>query len=152
MSYTICSQVSVTLIEATHQILGTFDKTLVQYTTNLFQTRKVKLLTDNSVTGIKENLVLLADGSKLPYGVCVWSTGVKPTDLTASLNIEKARGRIVVDEHLRVPGLDDVYAAGDCAAARDKPLAPLAQVDTTITALVLFVTRFSLYDTMQVTS
>lgn len=39
----------------------------------------------------------------LPYGLCVWSTGVGPTDFTTSLPFAKsAKGRIAVDDGLRV--------------------------------------------------
>ncbi|KAG5189439.1 pyridine nucleotide-disulfide oxidoreductase-domain-containing protein [Tribonema minus] len=124
----VADKVSVTLVEASHQILGTFDSALVKYTMNLFQKRHVNILTDNSVVGVKDHKVLLADGNSIPYGLVVWSTGIKPVDFTAKLEIEKVRGRITVDERLRVPALEGVYAMGDCAAGKDKALAPLAQV------------------------
>ena len=46
-----------------------------------------------------------------------------------SLEIPLSRdGRIIVDDRLRVPGVDGVFALGDCAVSQDKPLAMLAQV------------------------
>jgi NADH dehydrogenase len=39
--------------------------------------------------------------------------------LVAQLGLETMRGRVVVDEFLRVPGRPEVYACGDAAAAPD---------------------------------
>jgi Pyridine nucleotide-disulphide oxidoreductase len=65
-------QVSVTLVEASQHILGTFDTALVQYTTTLYQKRRVKILTNTSVVGVTSvpegNFMRLADGTMLPYG------------------------------------------------------------------------------------
>ena len=42
---------------------------------------------------------------------------MRPSPLSAALEVEKGRdGRLVVDEHLRLPSHPDVYALGDCAA------------------------------------
>jgi NAD(P)H-nitrite reductase large subunit len=70
-------------------------------------------------------------------GLAVWSTGIKPVDFTAGLQLDKERGRILVDDMLRVPALEGVYALGDCAAAKDKALAPLAQVSEYTQAMIL---------------
>jgi NADH:quinone reductase (non-electrogenic) len=49
--------------------------------------------------------------------------------LTAQLGVERDRlGRVPVDDHLRVSGVSDVFAAGDVAAARmdDKHLSVMS--------------------------
>lgn len=56
----------------------------------------------------------------LPFGLCVWSTGVGPQplaqDLIAQLPDTQTNKRaIVTDQWLRVKGLPNVFAAGDCA-------------------------------------
>jgi len=45
-------QVSVTLVEASEHILGTFDRRLVDYVGQVFQQRKVKVLVDTSVVKV----------------------------------------------------------------------------------------------------
>lgn len=55
------------------------------------------------VKSIREKDLTLSTGEDLPYGLCVWSTGVGPTDFTTSLPFAKsAKGRIAVDDELRV--------------------------------------------------
>ena len=45
----------------------------------------------------------LSTGEVMPYGICVWSTGVGPTSFTTSLPFAKtARGRIAIDGEMRV--------------------------------------------------
>ena len=45
----------------------------------------------------------LTDGTVIPYGLCIWSTGVGPTPFTLSLPFAKtAVGRLAVDTHMRV--------------------------------------------------
>ncbi|PPD84176.1 hypothetical protein GOBAR_DD18887 [Gossypium barbadense] len=70
-----------------------------------------------------------------PTGVefSVWSTGVGPSQFIKSLNLPKSPGgRIGIDEWLRVPSVEDIFALGDCAGFLEqtgKPVLPaLAQV------------------------
>lgn len=59
----------------------------------------------------------------------MWSTGLAPTGLVSSMEgVEKERGRIKIDDRLRVPGMGGVFAMGDAAVNPDNPLGPLAQV------------------------
>ena len=51
----------------------------------------------------------------------IWTAGVQPSELTRSLGVPHGKsGRIEVDERLRVPGFEHVYAIGDAALTRDK--------------------------------
>ncbi|KAL8228170.1 hypothetical protein R6Q57_015754 [Mikania cordata] len=77
--------------------------------------------------------LILCDGSVVPYGLLVWSTGVSPSEFIKQLNLPKSPGgRVGVDEWLRVPSVEDVFALGDCAGFLEhtgKPVLPaLAQV------------------------
>src|SRR3546814_374959 len=59
----------------------------------------------------------------------VWSTGIKQLPLTQSLGVPKHKsGRLMTDDWLRLLGSDRIFALGDCAAHRDRPLPALAQV------------------------
>ncbi|KAK1325167.1 hypothetical protein QJS10_CPA01g02339 [Acorus calamus] len=72
--------------------------------------------------------ILLSDGTNVPYGLLVWSTGVGPSRFVKTLGLPKAPGgRIGIDEWLRVPSVEDVFALGDCAD-REAVLPALAQV------------------------
>jgi NADH dehydrogenase len=65
------------------------------------------------------SIVTLTDGTSVPASTLIWTAGVKPSAVIASLPCEKERGRVRVDEYLAVPGVSGLWAAGDCAAGPD---------------------------------
>ena len=60
----------------------------------------------------------------------VWSAGLAPVKLISnSSSLKLDRERVIVDEHLRVPGTNGrVFAMGDCAAGLNDKLPPTATV------------------------
>ncbi|XP_067686750.1 uncharacterized protein [Haliotis asinina] len=126
--------VKVTLVES-NQILASFDEKLRNFATKKIRNRDRFDMVQSSVTEVKEDSVTLADGSMIPCGLVVWSTGLAPRHFTRSLKVEKnSRGQILTDRYLRVlnnPGgeaLKDVFALGDCADIKDMSLPCTAQV------------------------
>jgi len=61
---------------------------------------------------------VLGSGEIVPCRLVIWAAGVGPCALTEALELPKVRGRLEVENDLRVKGLDDVFAIGDMAAAR----------------------------------
>lgn len=52
---------------------------------------------------VRKNEIHLADGTVIPCGLIVWSTGVGPRDLAKKLTWQKTKqGRFIVDDHMRV--------------------------------------------------
>ncbi|XP_072988216.1 internal alternative NAD(P)H-ubiquinone oxidoreductase A1, mitochondrial-like [Typha latifolia] len=106
--------IKVTLIEA-NEILSSFDVGLRQYATNHLTKSGVRLVR-GVVKEVLPTKILLSDGTNVPFGLLVWSTGVGPSQFVKCLNLPKSPGgRIGVDEWLRVPSVEDVFALGDCA-------------------------------------
>jgi len=125
----LAGRARITLVEASPSLLGSFDAVLGDYAKRHFLGEGIEVRTGVQVTGVGPRSVRLADGAEIPYGMLVWSTGNAPAALVAGSPFPKDRaGRLCVDERLRVEGTTDVYALGDCAAARDHPLPATAQV------------------------
>ncbi|KAL3576926.1 hypothetical protein D5086_022209 [Populus alba] len=123
--------VKVTLIEA-NEILSSFDVSLRQYATNHLTKSGVGFMR-GVVKEVHPKNIVLNDGTNVPYGLLVWSTGVGPSQFVKSLDLPKSPGgRIGIDEWLRVPSVEDVFALGDCAGFLEnsgRPVLPaLAQV------------------------
>ncbi|CAM6009332.1 unnamed protein product [Sphagnum balticum] len=123
--------IHVTLIEA-NEILSSFDVRLREYAVKQLTKTGVKLKR-GMVNDVLPEKLLLTDGTEVPYGLLVWSTGVGPSPFVRNLQFEKSpAGRIGVDETLRVPGVEDVYAIGDCSGYLERTnksvLPALAQV------------------------
>ena len=80
----------------------------------------------------KKRIVLLVNGTAIPSRTLVWTAGTVPKPLILPLSCGKERGRIRVNEFLRVPDWPNVWAVGDCAFVPDirnpgKPHPPTAQ-------------------------
>nr|DAD20828.1 TPA_asm: hypothetical protein HUJ06_022291 [Nelumbo nucifera] len=123
--------IRVTLIEA-NEILSSFDVGLRQYAIKHLTKSGVRLMR-GVVKEVHDKKIVLSDGTDVPYGLLVWSTGVGPSEFVKSLNIPKSTGgRIGVNEWLQVPSVEDVYALGDCAGFLEETgkqvLPALAQV------------------------
>ncbi|KAK9127455.1 hypothetical protein Syun_016252 [Stephania yunnanensis] len=105
--------VHVTLIEA-NEILSSFDVRLRQYAMRQLTKSGVRLVR-GVVKDVQSHKIILDDGSEVPYGLLVWSTGVGPSPFIQSLEFPKSPGgRVGIDEWLRVPSVEDVFAIGDC--------------------------------------
>lgn len=71
-----------------------------------------------SVAAVAADSVTLSTGEVIATATVVWCAGMRASALTGQLNVSRDRlGRLPVDDHLRVQGVDDVFAAGDVAAA-----------------------------------
>ena len=84
---------------------------------------------------VGEKEIVLTNGEHLPYGFCLWAAGngALPLVLHAIEQVpeqrqETHRGKLVVDEYLRVKGLRKVFALGDCSHQELHPLPATAQV------------------------
>jgi NADH:ubiquinone reductase (non-electrogenic) len=119
----------ITLVEGGKHILNSFDDKISEYATRLFNRRRVTVLTNKPVREVKQDMLILADGSELSYGLLVWSTGNGPTELVRSLPFIKDQvQRIITDRHFCVLNEKDVFALGDCANIDEHPLVATAQV------------------------
>lgn len=108
--------VCIKLLEAGPSILSTFDMLLSEYTARFFRRHQIEVLTNSPVVSVSERTITLRNGTVVPYGLLVWSTGVGPASLVRSLPFPKSKsGRLLIDEWFHVKGAEDLYALGDCA-------------------------------------
>ena len=90
---------------------------LVEFGMRRMRELGVEVMTNTRVAAATPNEVLLSNGERIPTRTIVSAVGTKMPPIVEALELAKDdRGRIVVDELCRVPGHDDVWAAGDCAA------------------------------------
>jgi NADH dehydrogenase len=72
-----------------------------------------------TVTAMSADGVVLSTGEHIPAATVVFATGMRASPLTRDLGVACDRlGRVPVNPFLEVTGVDAIYAAGDCAAAR----------------------------------
>lgn len=110
------------LVEATDGLLPGLDRRLAAYSEAQLRKRGIEVHLATRMVSCVDGDVVLSDGRLPPYrsGTIVWTAGQRPSPLGAELGLAvDERGRIVVDDHLRVPGHDGVFAVGDAAAVPD---------------------------------
>ena len=78
--------------------------------------RKVDVVTGARVTRYDGSVVELSDGTAIPAETLLWTAGARPSPVIDALPCPKAKGRLLVDPFLRVPGAPGLWAAGDSAA------------------------------------
>ncbi|RXT45785.1 NAD(P)/FAD-dependent oxidoreductase [Bradyrhizobium betae] len=70
------------------------------------------------VASLDKSGVTLSTGEHIETGTVVWAAGIRAAPLTAQIPAERDNfGRLLVDRHLRVPGIAGVFATGDAARA-----------------------------------
>ena len=108
------------LVEATDRVLPEIDADLADYAATELRARGIDIRLGTRVERASADAVSLSTGESIPTKTIVWTTGVIPHPSLASLNVPlDQRGRVRVDSHLRVEGMDGVWAVGDCAAVPD---------------------------------
>jgi NADH:ubiquinone reductase (H+-translocating) len=122
------------LVEATDRVLPEVDAGLAEYALRELRGRGIDIRLGTMLEEAREDSARLSTGEEIPTQTIVWTAGVAPHPSLRSLSLPlDDRGRVVVDTHMRVAGLDGVWAIGDCAAVPDpnyddaRPSPPTAQ-------------------------
>jgi NADH dehydrogenase len=90
---------------------------LVNYAEKVLKKAGLEIHTNMRIVAATSEEAVLSDGTKIPTRTIISSAGNAMPALVKSSPFEKDdRGRIKVDATLRVPGHNNVWAAGDCAA------------------------------------
>lgn len=120
----------VTLVEMMPNILGPFHSRLQNYAHRALRRRHVDVRVNTAVREVRPDGVMLGEqGEFLPSSLVVWASGVTTHESLADWDVPRGRGgRIIVDEQLRVPGSERVFAVGDIAVEEgERALPQLAQ-------------------------
>jgi NADH dehydrogenase len=121
------------LVEASPRILGELPARLGAYARRQLEDRRIEVRTATTLTAATAQGVTLSTGEEIGCETLVWAAGVVGSPLVAALGAPlDARGRVIVDAHLRVPGTERIWALGDCAAVPNaadggRPCPPTSQ-------------------------
>lgn len=107
------------LLDVAKSVMPELGSSLGKSALELLERRGVDVRLGVSLKSVTENQVTLTDGTVLDCSTVVWSAGVTANPLIATLDLPTTKGRLNVDDYLRVPGQPRVYAIGDAAAVPD---------------------------------
>ena len=129
------SLMNIYLIEAGMRLLPAMSKQTSQHVLNYLRKMGVNVLLNKMVTDYDHHRVILKDGSQIATRTFIWVSGVAAEKITNLDGEHLGRGaRIIVDEHNRVKGFDNIFSIGDqCIMPEGDPHYPgghpqLAQV------------------------
>ncbi len=108
------------LVDAAPKILPEIPRGLGTYAARRLTKRGVEIHVGTTLVSYDGTEAVLADGTRIPARTLVWTAGVRASPLLPDLGLPlDERGRVLVDETLRVEGTDHVWALGDCAAVKN---------------------------------
>jgi NADH dehydrogenase len=121
------AHVRVHVVHGTDRLLPELPPSLGEFTRTAMMANGIDVRLNARAALVDEHGVTLADGEKLAGGTVVCTIGTATNPLIAELPFPKVRGRLAVAADMSVPGSDNVWALGDCAAvpnARDGSVSP----------------------------
>ncbi|KAJ3168997.1 hypothetical protein HDU88_001324 [Geranomyces variabilis] len=134
------SSVSVTIVQSADHILNTFSEAISLYAEDKCKKHGINVITNARVEKVEPGLLTYRNKKakpeeqcthKLPFGICLWSTGIGLRDFTRRIvdkvEIQKNKRAIEVDSRLRVKGVEDVYAIGDCSTIENPNMMELVK-------------------------
>ncbi|TFK57589.1 FAD/NAD(P)-binding domain-containing protein [Heliocybe sulcata] len=129
----------ISLYDVAPNILGMFDRNLMQYAENTFRRDGIEMRTSHHVERVEKGKLFVKEQGEVPFGMLVWSTGLAPNPLLLSIDsVQKHErsGSLLTDNNCNVllkegeggPTDPDVFAIGDAAIIKGYSLPATAQV------------------------
>jgi NADH dehydrogenase len=113
-------EIEIVLVEGGKKLLPELQAGMGEYSAEALTRRGVRVLLNTMVAGADVHGLMLKSGETIETSTIVWSAGVKPSPVVASLPIGTGRGgSIVTERDLSVPNYPGVWAIGDCASIPD---------------------------------
>jgi NADH dehydrogenase len=105
------------LVDGAKRILGQTPDGLARFAERTLARRGVQIVTQTRLASVDAEGVGLSDGRRIESATVVWTAGVAANPLVTALGLPvDDRGRVEVDETLRVVGQEHIWSLGDCAA------------------------------------
>jgi NADH dehydrogenase len=110
------------LVDAAPKILPEVPTRLGDYAAKQLAERGVEIRVATTLERVDAGgCAILSDGSRIDTHTLVWTAGVRANPVLADFGLPlDERGRVRIDEHLRVVGRDDIWALGDGAAVPNR--------------------------------
>jgi NADH dehydrogenase len=104
------------IVDAAPKILPEIPSRLGEYAARELAQRGVEIYVGTTLESISGEEAVLGNGTRIPTRTLVWTAGVRANPLLREIDVPlDDRGRVEVDELLRVRGREGVWALGDCA-------------------------------------
>lgn len=126
------SKARIVNVEATPSILPGFDEELVAYAKRSLENRGVEFRLGAMIKECTPDSFIIGEGEEIKAGTIVWTGGVTGNSVLGNSGFELNRGKVSVNDDLRMPGEENIFVLGDCAwvmnKETDRPYPPTAQI------------------------
>lgn len=127
-----CDNIHIFLIIPHENVLEGMEPYLIKQATQRLTQLGVKIIKHSRITSVEEHSLTLNNEENICFDFMIFTGGIIASTLTATIESEKnKKGQLIVDEYLRVPVYEGVFAAGDIAELRSEDgdiLPPTAQI------------------------
>jgi NADH dehydrogenase len=109
-------ELRIVLLHSGDRLLPELSASLGEFTLRKMRSRGVDVRLGTRAVCVTDRHVELESGEIIAGGTVICTIGTQPNSLLDSIPAVKNRGRLVVNSDMSVPGVDGLWAAGDCAA------------------------------------
>lgn len=113
------SDVTVTLVHSREQILPEVTPTLRDFARTKMEQAGIRMFLKQRVVAVTPDGVELKDGRMVAGATIVCTIGTSAAQLVEWLDAPKEKGRLITSPDMRLQGIPNVWAVGDCAAIRN---------------------------------
>ncbi len=106
----------IVLLHSGERLLPELSASLGAFTLRKMRARGIDVRLNARADIVTDRGIQLVGGNIIEGGTVICTIGTQPNPLLEQIPAAKVRGRLVVNADMSVPGVDGVWAAGDCAA------------------------------------
>lgn len=116
-----CENIHISLIIPHENVLDGMEAYLVRQATKRLTELGVKIINHSRITSVDEHALILNEKESICFDFMIFAGGIVASTLTAGMDLPKnKKGQLIIDEYLRLPSCERVFAAGDIAQLQDK--------------------------------
>ena len=116
-----CEKIHICLIIPHKNVLDGMEEYLVRHATQRLLQLGVKIINHSRITSVDEHTLILNEKESVGFDFMIFAGGIVASTLTSILDVPKnQKGQLIVDEYLRLPSCEQVFAVGDIAELRDR--------------------------------
>ncbi len=125
-------QIRMVLVHSGDRILPEMGTKLSEYVRHKLEARGIEIITNTMLTGMTAEAVELDNGKIISCKTVVSTVGNSLPEMVQNLDLPTERGRLSVDDKLRIVGCSNIWALGDVARVPNaisefNPCPPTAQ-------------------------
>jgi NADH dehydrogenase len=108
------------LIHSRGQILPELSQRLGDYSLQKLKERGIEFMLGSRASEATADALILDGGGRIETNTIIWTAGNQANPLLETIPCDlNTRGAVIVDRFMRVKGLENVWAIGDCADIKD---------------------------------